>query len=353
MAIHHSSIVSLLGCIATGLMCSVAVAQTDRVTETELVLPDQWEYSAPLISPENRETDRSHAQKDPSIVFHDGRWHVFMTVKIGKRPVREYCSFTDWNDANAAPRHLLTLIDRDYFCAPQVFFFEPHGVWYLIYQVGNPGSRFMAVAYSTTKYISDPNSWTQAKFILDGSANDPRKEGGLDYWVICDEQRAYLFLTTNNGKMWRLWTELSAFPGGFGHCELALQGDIFEASHTYRIQGRKQYLTLIEADGQRYFKAYVSDRLDGEWTEIRIRKNLAFAESRNIHPASGVSAWTDNVSHGELIRSTNDQTLTIDPARMEFVFQGMLQSEKAGKPYGQFPWRIGLLRPASQPASDR
>ncbi len=347
------TVLRMLSCLAIGLICSVASAQAPDSREAKLVLPDQWEFTAPLISPEERNADRSHAQKDPSVVFHNGQWHVFMTVKIGQRTVMEYCSFKDWPDAQTAPRHLLKLISRDYFCAPQVFFFEPHGLWYLIYQVGNPGSRFMAVAYSTTKDISDPNSWTAAQFILDGSSMDPRQEGGLDYWVICDDKRAYLFLTTNNGKMWRLWTELSDFPNGFGHCELALQGDIFEASHTYRVKDQQKYLTLIEADGQRYFKAFVADRLDGEWTELRTPGNLPFAGSKNIQPAPGVAQWTDNISHGELVRFSSDQTLCIDPTRMEFVFQGMLQSEKSGRSYGQYPWRIGLLKPANRSASDR
>jgi len=353
MAIDQNASIRFLTCLTTALIIPAAYAQTPLSDTTELVLPEQWEYSAPLISPEDRDFDKSHAQKDPSVVFHDGRWHVFMTVKIGQRTVMEYCSFKDWKTANSAPRHLLKLIDRDYFCAPQVFYFEPHGLWYLIYQVGNPVARFMAVAYSTTKEISDPESWTPARNILDGGKDDPRKEGGLDYWVICDEQRAYLFLTTNNGKMWRLWTELNRFPDGFGHCELALQGDIFEASHTYRVEGQRQYLTLIEADGQRYFKAFVSDRLDGQWKELRTSENLAFAGSKNISPATGVSPWTDNVSHGELVRISNDQTLTINPAHLEFVFQGILQSEKSGKPYGQYPWRIGLLRPVSRQTSGR
>ena len=50
-----------------------------------LNLPEQWEYSAPLIEPEKREADPSHAQKDPTIVRHGGKWHVFMTVKLPDR----------------------------------------------------------------------------------------------------------------------------------------------------------------------------------------------------------------------------------------------------------------------------
>jgi len=115
--------------------------------------------------------------------------------------------------------------------------------------------QLQRVAYSTTSDIADPHSWTAARPILDGGESDPRREGGLDYWIICDDQRAYLFLTSLNGKMWRLWTRLEDFPRGFDHCELALEAKIFEASHTYRLKDQDQYLTIIEENGRRYYKA--------------------------------------------------------------------------------------------------
>ena len=59
-------------------------------------VPAMWEYSAPLIGPEKRDAEPSRAQKDPTVVFHGGKWHVFMTVKLPGRSGIEYCSFTDW-----------------------------------------------------------------------------------------------------------------------------------------------------------------------------------------------------------------------------------------------------------------
>jgi hypothetical protein len=310
-----------------------------------LHLPAMWEYSPPWIAPERREVEPSRAQKDPTVVFHDGKWHVFMTVKLPGRSAIEYCAFADWRDAQAAPRHLLPLSDSAYFCAPQVFYFEPHAKWYLIYQVGVAGADKMWVAYSTTSDLSQPASWTRAKPILDGGPDDPRIEGGLDYWIICDDQRAYLFFTSLNGKLWRMWTPLSEFPMGFGHCEVALQARLFEASHTYRLKGLDRYLTIVEENGQRYYKAYVADRLDGAWQPLADTFERPFAGARNIRPAAGVAAWTDNVSHGELIRDGVDQTLTVDPAQLRFVFQGMLERDKADVSYGRFSWRIGILTP--------
>ena len=320
--------------------------QNHRKSEpAALSLPMMWQYSSPLISPEKHARNPSRAQKDPTVVFHGGKWHVFMTVKLPGKSAIEYCSFDKWADADSSQRTILKISDSDYYCAPQVFYFSPHKKWYLIYQMGVPSADKMWVAYSTTSNIADPDSWTRARAILDGGANDPRKVGGLDYWIVCDDQRAYLFFTSLNGKMWRLWTNVADFPKGFDHCEIALTAKVFEASHTYRLKGQNKYLTIIEENGRRYYKAYVAHRLDGKWTPVADSAERPFAGWRNIRPAPGVQPWTDNVSHGELIRDGYDQTLTVDPANLKFVFQGMFDSDKTGKGYGQFQWRIGMLTP--------
>lgn len=335
----------LLACLSMGeLRGQESGSSSDRGPK----LPSMWEYSAPLISPENRQHDRSRAQKDPTLVFYEGKWHVFMTVKLPGRSAIEYCCFENWQGANASKRTILQVSDSDYYCAAQVFYFRPHEMWYLVYQMGVPNANRMWVAYSTTTDISDPTSWTKARPILDGGRKDPRKVGGLDYWIICDDERAYLFLTSLNGKMWRLWTKLDDFPKGFDHCELALLANIFEASHTYKIKGQDKYLTVIEENGRRYYKAYIADRLDGQWRPIADTAEKPFAGWKNVRPSKGVEAWTDNVSHGELIRDGFDQTLTVDPNSLKFVFQGMLDENKSGKGYGQFQWRIGMLTPAEE-----
>ncbi len=307
--------------------------------------PSHWYYSAPLIAPEARKEESSRAQKDPTVVFHEGRWHVFATVKLPGRSAIEHCSFSDWKDANASRRTLLNISDSDYFCAPQVFYFRPHKKWYLVYQMGVPNAKKMWVAYSTTDEINDPDSWTRAKPMLDAGPTDPRVVGGLDYWIICDEKKAHLFFTSLNGKMWRMWTDISQFPRGFDHCEVALQAKVFEASHTYRVKGTDKYLTLIEQKGRRYFKSYIADALSGPWRPLADTEAKPFAGMNNIQPAIGVQPWTDNVSHGELVRASNDETLTIDPTDWRFIFQGMMEKDKKEKGYGSLQWRIGMLTP--------
>lgn len=333
-------------CLPLGLFAASVRNQAEDMGG--LCIPSMWEYSAPLISPEKRDVDPSHAQKDPTVVYYGGRWHVFMTVKLPGRSAIEYCSFSDWKSADTSARRLIDVSKSKYFCAPQVFYFRPHKKWYLIYQEGIPGNKMMRVAFSTTTDLSDPASWSQSRAVLTGDQNDPRKVGGLDYWIVCDEKRAYLFYTDLKGNMWRLWTDLRSFPEGFGHCEVALKAKIFEASHTYRLKGMDKYLTIVEENGRRYYKAYIADSLEGDWLPLADSAKHPFAGWSNILPAEGVEVWTDNVSHGELIRDGYDEELVVDPAKLGFVFQGMLDKDKRQKGYGAFQWRIGILKPADQ-----
>ncbi len=309
-----------------------------------------WDLSPPLIAPSERPEDPYISVKDPSVVFHEGKWHVFMTIRPTNPPPHtliEYASFDAWENANRAPRHVLKVREK-YFAAPEVFFFRPQKKWYLIYQVGEPTRRIKGQpAYSTTDNIADPTSWTPARLFFPQDDPPSRTVAGLDYWILCDDQRAYLFYTSLNGKMWRMWTRIEDFPNGFDHFELALEADIFEASHTYRLKALNKFLTVVEAgqSGRRYYKAYLADRLDGVWTPLADTEAKPFAGAANVCPGPNATLWTDNISHGELLRDGNDETLTVDPAHLRFLIQGVLQRDKPPQ-YGRIPWRIGMLTPA-------
>lgn len=308
--------------------------------------PFQWDLSEPVLSPAARPEDPCVSVKDPTIVRYGGRWHLFTTLRSKVKTHQiEYTSFPDWKDAAAAPRHILRCREG-YFCAPQVFFFRPHRKWYLVYQVGEPDRKLkLQPAFSTTEDIGNPNSWSKAQLLF--PKEDPSGvQGWIDFWVVCDREKAYLFFTSLNGQMWRMWTTLGEFPQGFRDCRLALQADIFEASHTYRLKGQDRYLTVVEAQGKgarRYYKAYVAGSLDGEWTPLADTEENPFAGAANTRGPT--SPWADNISHGELIRDGYDETLTVDPSRLQFLIQGVTEREKAGKPYGEIPWRLGLLTP--------
>ncbi|KPK62588.1 MAG: hypothetical protein AMK73_05890, partial [Planctomycetes bacterium SM23_32] len=133
---------------------------------------------------------------------------------------------------------------------------------------------------------------------------------------------------------------------GWGRPEVALRGDVFEASHTYRLKGLDAYLTIIEAQagGRRYYKAYVADRLDGEWRPVATTQERPFAGPVNVTDAA--AHWADSFSHGELVRAGHDERLEVDAAALRFLFQGATDEQMAGRPYGEIPWRLGLLEAA-------
>ena len=85
-----------------------------------------WKATGPLIGPDKDGAEPHVSIKDPTIVRHEGRWHLFATVRFeAMRPVEtEYLSFENWADAAKAPKHILALHDQ-YYCAPQVFYFAP------------------------------------------------------------------------------------------------------------------------------------------------------------------------------------------------------------------------------------
>lgn len=308
-----------------------------------------WTISEPLIAPADRPDDPCYSVKDPSVVYANGRWHLFVTIRSQVRShAIEYLTFTDWSEASRA-EHVILPNHPGYFCAPQVFWFEPHQLWYLICQASSDDwEPKYGAAYATNPDIGKPHGWSPLKPLGHQFAEG---KAGLDFWVICDDAKAHLFFTTNNGKMWHESTALANFPTGWSPADLAIQGDIFEASHTYRVQGGGQYLTIIEAQGGhgwRYYKAYLADTLDGPWRPLAATKEETFASLLNTTPVG--PRWTESISHAELLRAGFDQRLELAPDHLRMVFQGVLNKDRAGKKYGEIPWRLGLLEQVSAAA---
>jgi hypothetical protein len=302
----------------------------------------KWMVGSPLVSPAEYPGEFLYSVKDPTIVRYQGRWHLFCTIRGQKRSHQiEYICFEDWKNVSAGRRQVLTL-SEGYFCAPQVFYFAPHKKWYLIYQASDESRKpSLQPACSTTGDIAAPNSWSKPVLLF--SKQPDNVNAWIDFWVICDATRAHLFFTSLDGQMWRSETKLGDFPAGWSRPAVVLRGDIFEASHTYRLKGLDKFLTVVEAqaDDRRYYKAYLADSLDGEWTPLAATKDKPFAGPVNVTDTAG--RWTDSFSHGELIRDGFDQTLTVDPSNLRFLFQGVTDRDKAGKKYGEIPWRLGIL----------
>lgn len=114
----------------------------------------KWTASVPLLSAANRPEDPCYSVKDPSIVRFSNRWHLFCTIRSEKRTHQiEYVSFGDWKDANAATRHVLA-VTNGYYCAPQVFYFESHRMWYMIYQASDNARKVALHRFSQPRRTS-------------------------------------------------------------------------------------------------------------------------------------------------------------------------------------------------------
>jgi hypothetical protein len=305
----------------------------------------EWKSSETLIKPPVDRTD-IFGVKDPTIVHHDGRYHVFMTTAGKNGWGMAYTSFANWEEAPKAPQFMLekSPIGPGYRAAPQVFYFAPQKLWYLIFQGGDP-------LYSTTSNIADPQSWTAPKpfySAIPASVKDPKGHAvWLDFWNICDDKKCHLFFTGDNGSFYRAETTLARFPQGFSEPVVVMaekRDDLFEASNTYKITGTNQYLTLIEAMGPkgRYFRAWTADRLDDAWQPVAGAPMNMFAGAENMKFDGRI--WSEGASHGELIRDGIDQTLSIDPCKpLQFLYQG-LDMEKGKKyEYIELPYRLGLI----------
>lgn len=321
------------------LLAATASRAADAVQPAQ---PFSWVASGPLVDvgPGTHAADPHVSIKDPTVVFHESRWHVFATVRMKSGKVdMEYLNFADWSQAQEAERHVLAWHDQ-YYCAPQVFYFTPHRKWYLIYQLAEK-TRVppFGPCFSTTTNLADPKSWTRPEPMV---THAPAKPKWLDFWVICDQEKAHLFYTSLDGRMWRRETRKADFPFGWSEQHLALQADVFEASHTYKLKGTNEYVTLIEAQGggRRYYKAYRAVRLEGPWTPWADTIDRPFAGTANVEQGK---PWTTSFSHGELVRTGIDESLEVDPAHLRFVFQGASDAEYRGQGYGGIPWRLGIL----------
>lgn len=326
---------------------NVAVAAEPAMVSADVhklpfATPLMWKSTDILIKPISDETHNIVSVKDPTIVRYNDKWHIYATTANTQGHwSMVYLSFANWADAaDAKPYYIDNNPNlRGYHCAPHIFYFTPHKKWYLIYQSQQP-------QYSTTDDLSKPETWTRPKNFFDSKpAGAPRL--WIDYWMICDDTHAYLFFTGDNGRVYRSRTRIEDFPKGMGDPEVVIEGsrnDVFEGSMTYKIKGTGTYLTLVEAlSSARYYRAWTSDRLDGEWKLVPDADTWQkpFAGINNVTFEDGVAPWTRDISHGELIRDGYDETLTIDPENLQLLYQG--RDPAINRRYDQLPYRLGLL----------
>ncbi|WP_437277535.1 non-reducing end alpha-L-arabinofuranosidase family hydrolase [Sorangium sp. So ce375] len=295
----------------------------------------KWKSGPPVISPKPPAGRSWASVKDPTIVFFDNKYHVFATVfdtTSGNGGWQSmYSNFTDIPQANAAEQHYMASWPTGSTVAPQVFFFQPHNKWYLIYQWNG--------RYSTNDDINNMNGWSRPQGLLRGEPN-----GALDFWNICDDKNCYLFFSRDDGKLYRSKVSIDKFPNYDGY-ETVMSAPsaslLFEASNVYKVDGSNKYLLMVEAydNSPRFFRSWTSESLDGPWAPLADTKQNPFAGPANVTYEG--QDWSDDISHGELIRSGHDEKMTIDPCDLRFLYQG--RDPKVGGDYGKLPYRLGML----------
>jgi hypothetical protein len=239
-------------------------------------------------------------------------------------------AFNNWTGAATAPQTPLS-----FGVAPTLFFFAPKALWVVCYQWGR--HKF---SYRTSKTDPSNSSGWSAEQSLYDTAIPNGGTGPIDQTVICDAGTCFLYYAGDNGHIYVSSMPIGSFPGTFSAAQdSGIQGTtntLFEAVEVYTY-GPSQYLMIVEAMGvHRYFRAWTATALGGPWKLLTDN----FAIKSQVSNAD----WTDDISHGDLIRSNPDQTQTIDTCHLQFLIQGRdPESSPPGGDYGKLPYRIGLL----------
>ncbi|KAK8058468.1 glycoside hydrolase family 62 protein [Apiospora phragmitis] len=260
----------------------------------------KWTDSGVLAQPKSGWV----ALKDFTIAPFNGQHLVYATTHDAGTAwgSMNFGLFSDFSEMGSASQNAMSTVT----VAPTLFHFEPKDVWILAYQWGPT-----AFSLLTSSDPTDANSW-----------QGPNR---------CSRARSSPTLHA-----------LGNFPGSFGsQYETILtdtRNNLFEAVQVYSVPGQG-YLMIVEAIGAhgRFFRSFTASDLGGTWTVQAGSESSPFAGKAN----SGAT-WTNDISHGELVRTSADQTFPIDPCNIQLLYQGRDPSSD-NDDYNLMPYRPGLL----------
>ena len=291
----------------------------------------KWTSSGPLATPKGPGGTNWVALKDFTDLVYNGMHIVYMTTADSQSGWGSgMFMFKDWTDASTA-----TQVATPHGVAPTLIHFTPKNTWVLAYQWGATPFN-----YVTSSDPTNPSSWSSPKSLLVNiNGLNP-----LDQTVICNSTTCYLFYAGDNGSIYRSSMPIGNFPGQFSDHTTVMTdsvANLFEAVEVYAIKGATQYLMIVEAEGAngRYFRSFTATDLGGSWTPLAATESNPFAGKANVTFSGTV--WTHDISHGDMVRNNPDETQTVDPCNMQFLYQGLAPG--SGGNYALLPYRPGVL----------
>jgi hypothetical protein len=200
--------------------------------------------------------------------------------------------------------------------------------------------------YATSTDPTKATSWSFGHTLLTENITGSSATCPIDQTVICDSTKCYLFYADDNGHIYRASMPIENFPGTFsGSTSIISESSnlVFEAVQVYKVKGSSKYLMIIETNtSPRYFRAYTADSLGGTFTAMPSASSQSspFAGPSNV--TFNGTAWTGDISHGDLVRENPDETQTIDPCNLQLLYQGRDPKDNPSN-YDLRAYRPGLL----------